>query len=341
MTTDLARLTQPLAGTAGFFNRTSEIMRICSRIGADRPQSVSVVGEPKVGKTSLLNWLYDREARGRYLEEPERYVFLSLDLATAPPRDPTAFFQRLTEAWQAQGGSAAEPTYDGLSAMVKGLMEERRRLVVLLDDFGRVTANSSFPVGFFSFMRSLANGSDVGYVTTSSTDLQKLCSTQDLEESPFFNIFTTVHLEPFKQDEARQLVEHICSEAGCRPGPEVEWTLALAGGSPYLLRLCAALLVGLQQAGQVDPARLESTAFREARGYLDCLWQEHLSEVQRDVLRHVQAGREVARQHGYALTSLERRGHLSQTDSTYALRSGLLARYVRERGGGLWKRLFG
>ncbi|HOT02427.1 MAG TPA: ATP-binding protein, partial [Acidobacteriota bacterium] len=38
-----------------FFGRRREVTRIFSRIGAARPQSVSVVGERRIGKSSLLN----------------------------------------------------------------------------------------------------------------------------------------------------------------------------------------------------------------------------------------------------------------------------------------------
>ena len=36
-----------------FWGRTMEISRIFSRIGAGRPQSVSLIGEPAIGKVSL------------------------------------------------------------------------------------------------------------------------------------------------------------------------------------------------------------------------------------------------------------------------------------------------
>ncbi len=340
MNTEVERQALPLAGASGFCNRNSEIMRITSRIAAERPQSVSIVGEPKSGKTSLLHWLGAPQCQAKYLDDPGSFVFLRLDLASAPPRDPDAFFALLVDAWRDRGEGSIEPSYDGIADWVRRLMQEGRRLVVLLDDFGRVTASAAFPVGFFSFLRSIANGSDVGYVTTSCTDLQKLCSTQDLEESPFFNIFTTVHLEPFNEPQARLLAAQAWAEAGGVSDPPDEMIEQLAGGSPYLLRLCAAVAAE-QASGAGDPERIEAAAYRIARPYLDCLWQEHFTAVQRDVLAQVQGGRAVARQQEYALAALERRGHVAPANGGHAIRAGLLARHVRERSGGLWKRLFG
>jgi hypothetical protein len=340
MNTEVERQAQPLAGASGFCNRNSEIMRITSRIAAERPQSVSIVGEPKSGKTSLLHWLGAPQCQARFLDDPASFVFLRLDLAAAPPRDPEAFFALLIDAWRDRGEGPVEPSYDGIADWIRQLMQDGRRLVILLDDFGRVTASAAFPVGFFSFLRSIANGSDVGYVTTSCTDLQKLCSTQDLEESPFFNIFTTVHLEPFSEPQARLLAAQAWAEAGGALDPPDEIIVHLAGGSPYLLRLCAAVAAE-HTPDRGDAEQTEATAYRIARPYLDCLWQEHFTAVQRDVLGQVQSGRPVARQQEYALAALERRGHVTQVNGSCTMRSALLARYVRERSGGLWKRLFG
>ena len=332
---------KPLSGKEGFFNRTSEIMRITSRIAAERPQSVSIVGELKVGKTSLLNRFCAPETKLDLLGTPDQYVFLYLNLSLDPPDRPETFFTHLGQAWQQQGGAEIAPTFDGFSDMVKELMQAGRKLLLFLDDFGVITQNEGFPLGFFSFMRSVANSSDVGYVTTSSRDLQKLCHTQDIEESPFFNIFTTVHLELFKEKDARQLVEE--SVAGEREpwGEGIDPILELAGGSPYLLQLTGNLAYETGSQGKLDRGELADAAFKQAKGFLERLWDDHLSPVEQEVLRSLVDGKKVERRQEYAAESLVRRGHLSQAEDTYQLRSELLSRFVRERGGGFWKRLFG
>ncbi len=144
------RYREPLSGETGFFNRVSEKMRIGSRIGADRPQSVSIVGELQVGKTSLVNWLCDPAAQADFLDSPVQYVFLSLDLSADPPKNTRDFFERVDRTWQQNGGGGMTPTYDGFNEMVKGLMQEGKKLVLFLDDFGLVTQNSGFPLDFFS-----------------------------------------------------------------------------------------------------------------------------------------------------------------------------------------------
>lgn len=178
-------------------------------------------------------------------------------------------------------------------------------------------------------------------MTTSSRDLQKLCHTQDIEESPFFNIFTTVHLEPFKEKDARELVEESAVRGGESLGEGTDWILELAGGSPYLLQLTGSLAYAARSQGELDRKGLAGAAFKEAKGFLGRLWENHLTQVEQEVLRNLVRGKKVERRYEYAAESLLRRGHLSQVEGEYQLRSQLLTQFVRERSGGFWKRLFG
>jgi serine/threonine-protein kinase len=331
----------PIVGRAGFFGRHSELTRISSRIAADRPQSVSVVGTPRSGKTSMLNWLNDAGSRAEYLGDPAQYVFLFLRLRAQPPGDPPSFFAQLDAALRqgSHGGMAA--TYSGFDGLVRRLMQEGRKLVVCCDDFEQVTANQGFPLDFFSFMRSIANSNNVGYLTTSPLPLQQLCHTEDIEESPFFNIFTTVNLEPFDEEEARRLVEEPARQTGAPFAGEVEWILRLAGAWPYFLQLTASAAFEARARGALNEKTLEERAFKEAKGFLERLWGEHFPEAQQEVMRAVCAGKGVEPRHQYAAETLERRGYLRREGEGYTFRVGLLERFVREQGQwGFWRRWF-
>lgn len=331
----------PIQGREGFYGRASEMMRISSRIAAERPQSVSVVGEPKSGKTSLINFLCDPESQAEMLDDPAQYVLLRMELEGRPPRDPEEFFRQLAGVLDDMGEGPMTPTYDGFLDVVRGLMSNERRLIVFLDDFGVVTQNAGFPLEFFSFMRSVANNNDVGYLTTSWAPLQQLCHTQDIEESPFFNIFTTVNLEPFKEDAAHQLVEEPARQTGAPFEEEVEWILELGGSSPYLLQLAAGAAFEARGKGSISRESLADRAFGEARGFLTTVWEKHVTEVQREVLRGVGDGKRVEPRHEHAAENLERRGILRRADDGLVFTAELMARFVRDHGsGGFFRRLF-
>ncbi len=327
---------EPLRGAESFYNRTSEGMRITSRIAADRPQSVSIVGGPRSGKTSIVSYLCDPEIQAQYLDDPQQYTYLSLDLQKYKPQTPSAFFACLAAACD---GYPMQADYDGFNELIKRLMGEGRKLVIFLDDFGVITQHSGFPLEFFSFMRSVANSNDVGYITTSPVQLQKLCHTQDIEESPFFNIFTTVTLESFKEADARLLVEDPAIRAGHPLGERADWVIELGGRSPYLLQLTAHLVFAECDNARFNREALASVAAKEARPYLEQVWQHYCTEAEREVLRSACTHKTIARRHEHAAASLERRGELCKNGDNYRITSGLLAHFVEE-GGGFWKRLF-
>ena len=235
-----------------------------------------------------------------------------------------------------------EPNYDGFNDLVKQLMQEEKKLVVFCDDFGVVTQHQNFPLDFFSFMRSLANSHDLGYVTTSSGPLQKLCHTQDIEESPFFNIFTTVNLEAFKAEEARCLVEEPAQAAGRPFEQETEWVLNLGGNLPYLLQATASIAFDIRTNGAIEHDDLRNAAAREVRGYLETLWEDASTEAEQEVMRRLSGGKPVERRLEFAAEALERSGHLRRAGSDYEIVAGLLTGFVEDQGsGGFLKRLFG
>jgi serine/threonine-protein kinase len=80
---------------AQFFGRTREVSKIFSRIGASRPQSISVVGDRRIGKSSLLNFINAAAVRARYLDQPDSYSFAFIDLQQKRRLTRVEFFKEL------------------------------------------------------------------------------------------------------------------------------------------------------------------------------------------------------------------------------------------------------
>ena len=103
------------------------------------------------------------------------------------------------------------------------------RLVLLLDEFESITKNPNFGADFFAFLRSMANTQEIAYVTTSARNLQELCHTQEIADSPFFNVFSNLHLGPFARREAMELIEQPSAQAGVPLGEYADAILKMAG----------------------------------------------------------------------------------------------------------------
>src|SRR5262249_9706162 len=128
---------------------------------------------------------------------------------------------------------------DGMSQLMERLRGSGFRLVILLDEFERITNNPKFPLEFFAFLRFLANHYDVAYITSSSRDLQSLCHSEAISDSPFFNIFSSLRLSVFEPGEARELLRAPVRAGRASLEPYAEQAIALAGRFPFFLqRVC-------------------------------------------------------------------------------------------------------
>ena len=236
----------PVTDSKEFFGQQALVRRIFSRIGTERPQSVAIIGGRKAGKTSLLNYL--EQVRSRYLEDDSAYLFFHLQADMRLARDSASFITGI-QKFLAPGGGDDQNPYSALRKTVEALHGQGKKMVFLLDDFHLITSSKSFPLEFFSFLRSLANNYNLAYLTSSFLELQKLCVIKDVEESPFFNIFTNLSLGPLDEQAGLKLFEAITGIT------DTDGVAAWCGSSPYLLKTVGKAL--RSQGSMPPPARFE------------------------------------------------------------------------------------
>ena len=313
-----------IAEQEAFYGREGVLAKIYSRIGAQRPQSISVVGEPKIGKSSLLWRSCGEETRRKYLEDPEKYLYVCMRLKEEDVGSPEEFFGLLCDRLRGQGGplcnEEVEPSYDGIGRMADTLRREEMKLILFLDDFSVITQDHSFPLEFFSFLRSIANNYDVAYITTSDQELQKLCASKAVGESPFFNIFTNVPLKPFKPEELARLVEEPSRNAGVPLKEHMDIVADLGGYFPYLDQIaCSVLFEVKASTGRIGRAEREGIRARfleEVEGYYRSVW-EGFSPEEREICRATLTSGRLVPQVEYRARDLERRGYLVERDGQY------------------------
>jgi eukaryotic-like serine/threonine-protein kinase len=304
---------------AQFFGRAREVSKIFSRIGASRPQSISVVGERRIGKSSLLNFINHPEVRQRFLDRSESYAFAFIDLQQKRRLTLTEFFKELFALLAKETGDKSlaklQPSFDSLRAVLDNFRRDGRKLVVLFDEFDAITTNRAFDLEFFSFLRSIANNYDVAYVTTSARDLQELCHTQLIADSPFFNIFTNVFLRAFTRKEALELITRPSAEAGVPLEGYARRIMEIAGYFPYFLQIaCSAYFDHLlENDGKLDREEVEGTVLDEAKGQFRFIW-DHLSDSFRGSIRESIENGRVEKEHEHIYEDLKRAGYFIQDD---------------------------
>src|SRR5262249_15557633 len=183
--------------------------------------------------------------RRRFLDRADSYAFAFIDLQQKRRLSLTEFFKELFALLGKETGDDSltrlEPSFDALRGVLENFRRDGRKLVVLFDEFDAITTNHAFDLEFYSFLRSIANNYDVAYVTSSARDLQELCHTQLIADSPFFNIFTNVFLRAFTRAESVELIRRPSAAAAIPLEGYTKRITEIAGYFPYFLQIaCAA-----------------------------------------------------------------------------------------------------
>jgi len=239
-----------------FLDRESELRTVFNRLR--NCESTAVVGEPHIGKTSLLLQLADEATQQEYLGDDARCLAVSaLDLhAIGSDYAPVDFWQEALEPLQehphhraiaARLEAAAKASYTRrtLERLFNHLDQQGRRLVLLLDEFERLLTHSNFRnPAFFALLRSLATRTGGLCLVTASR-----LSVAEMNErgralletgSPFFNNVIEVRLRPF---DGRTL-ETLLDQAGdALSFYDRRFIRRVAGCHPFLLQAMTAALV--------------------------------------------------------------------------------------------------
>ena len=319
-----------------FYGRGREITRIYSRLSAPHPQCISIVGDRRIGKSSLLNYIYHEANRAKYLRQPEDFVFVFSDLQAERVGTLSDFFDHffefLDDALEGQIAVEETPGYNGLRQLVTRLARRHLKLIILFDEFDAITKNQNFDPEFFSFFRSIANRYDVAYILSSGSELQQLCHTKEIAESPFFNIFSRLPLGPLTRAEAQQLICEPSREAGYNLQNHADFLIDFAGYFPFFLQIaCSAFFDYLLDYPDIEAPDLTEIAnlfHQEADQHFRFLW-EHFDPLHRTTIHVILEDGEIEPKQGDALMKLHRDGYLIENDGKYRLFSSGFAEYLR------------
>jgi len=264
----------PVRDRRQFFGREAIIQNLMSRLRL--MQDSSIIGERRMGRTSLLYHLQDPEVVRRYGLDPDHYLFVYFSFDEVNQLNPTLFWQHLLarlaekindEALRGQIHDLYQlDEIDPLDIedLFLAISDKGFRVVFLLDEFEAVTQATRLDADFFSHLRSLATGQYVGliFVTSSRQKLSEL-SHAGIVGSPFFNIFETFFLKPFKSASAEATIKTLLNETSITfEDQEQAYLMELSGRQPFFLQMGASYLFDTYNVpGLADPklrpARLE------------------------------------------------------------------------------------
>jgi len=220
-------------------------------------------------------------------------------------------------------------TYRSLDRVLSRVHRQEISVVVLLDEFELLAVNEHLTPYFFARLRGLTTKYGLAYLTASQRPLFDITADEEILSSPFFNIFVTLPLGLYTEEEARSLVNArlhgttIAFSAALR-----DHLLYLVGPHPFFLHIAGyhafqAVLEDQRMQEPDDLSRLDGPIEIEAGSHLGYLWQNLGPEEQ------------------YALTTLEgpidslrlleQQCLIQSVDGGYAYTSEILRRFVRRQ----------
>jgi len=312
-------------------------------------QNVSLVGQRRIGKTSLLFHITDPvvfEAHGLHRGE---HLFVYLDgteLGHLSPDEVLGFLlDQLAATLSAARGSIelgrAPP--DGLSyrafreAILK-VTESGLKPIYLFDEFESLAGNPYLGPRFFSGLRALSSQFDLSFVTASHESLLRLTyANAETLSSPFFNTFANLHLGLYTASEARRLVEILATHAGLDlPSQTIDHILELAGPHPMLLQVAAFHAVELwgEEGWQTDGAapllaEWQRRFMLEAAPHFEYYWR-HLTEDERYALATLPLSQQDEAQR-VAIRRLEHACLIRRNEQGYVYLSPAFEEFVRRQ----------
>jgi hypothetical protein len=240
----------PISNPARFIGRRREVEQVFSRLRNAEAESTSIMGERRVGKTSLLHYLMNKDVRAHYGVESDRYIFVYSDLQMVDANTtPVRFSQRLLHQIGLQtqdvglkqmiDAARSQEVIDNfvMADLFDEVDAKNLHVVLLLDEFEKVTGNPNFGPDFFYGLRSLAIQHNLTLITSSRSELIELTHSEAIRSSPFFNIFANINVRLFSEAEAHELVTSALTGTGIQfTDKELFQIFSFAGYHPFFLQ---------------------------------------------------------------------------------------------------------
>jgi hypothetical protein len=253
-----------------FVGRDDELRTILGRL-LNRGQSAAIIGQPRIGKSSLLLKLeYELQRIDRFVDDIQWLIASRVDLHDFDGNEtPSSFWEKALKPLREHPGmpetkrqldSIAQERYsrDSLNSLFNYL-KGQGRLVLLLDEFDRLMSEhmkNFHDYNFFAKFHVLDAYPSFAYVTASRKSLEEFTKwCKGLHEaggSEPFNTQIPIPLGGFSESAANKLL----SWAGEALSNEVDrrFIRRVAGSSPYLLQAMASAFLNIKGEDRYERA---------------------------------------------------------------------------------------
>lgn len=316
-----------------FFGREREMRRIEDMLTGDSPQCVSIIGERRIGKSSLAFRVFHKIKESK----DTIAVYLDCDGLSETCQTKDRFFQLLNRLFLETAGNAAKlkhffsgvegdlfDTYSAFKVFLKRAGERKMKTIIFFDEFEHLPDNTFKDDTFYSNLRALANNphNRLAFVTISKIRLKDLAH-RSIQSSGFWNIFKTEILGLLNRPGIEQLRKYGFDKVDLSlPDVEKEKIHYYAGDFPFFNQVaCSFIWDSKSNNEEFDWDNLEVEIFP----FYEKLWEDRTKEEQKllDSLK--------GKKSDFALKEMKARGVLIKKDDRYFPFSGYLSYLIEEQ----------
>jgi len=255
----------PIKEPSRFFGRKADIRQIVNRLLSSAHESTSIVGERRIGKTSILNYLSNAEVAASLGLSPDKFCLVYMDFQGLTDITPARFWQRVlgkvarvlpdpqvADSFKKASQQDGFDLFD-LEDLFTEVVDRGLTIVLCMDEFEYVTQNPRFGSEFFGSLRALAIHNNLTLLPATRRELVDLCHSDEIKGSPFFNIFANVVLRPFTLEEVDDMLVSYASGGSINLSPDLRAFIHnIAGGYPIFVQIAGyyaweALLQGMER----------------------------------------------------------------------------------------------
>jgi len=324
----------PIRDPRQFYGREEELQSLLSL--CKRRQCVEVVGERKIGKTSLLYQVLSRTSGVQFLpDDPCVAVYLNPGLIATPYE----FFDRVFRSIRKQMPSLSievdeEINWKNTHRLLRKWLGPRP-LILLLDEFEKLVSNTNFDPDFYSYLRGLTQAPldelDIRIVTASQTRLAVFCTPGVVGKygSEFFNSFALCSLGAFAEGELVDFLVKTSEPSGVPMADFKQEITQLGGRVPFFVQIACwyYFQAFVEQGHSMNKTQVRQRFLDEATEHFEYFWR-HLDRSERQLVLALANGQQIAENR---LRTLTRKGYVIDGN----LLSSAFAEFVMqiERGG--------
>jgi hypothetical protein len=336
----------PIKKPSNFYGMHELVARLADLIDGRQPQSVSLLGLKRSGKTSLMYYIAHPSVLAQHVVNPDAYVTLYVDFSVCDT--PAMFYRqvyqgllhRLSSAPASEQEKVTNPDSEDIHWLLRRFPV--RRVLLLLDEVDHLT-QGAFDQSFLLQLRALAGAQDteLAYITASFHNLDQIGGSLGLPStSPFYNIFypSYFYLSGLSKAEGADLIRRPAEQEGIVfSDEEVENIQAMAGTLPFLIQMSACKwFLGKRDKQSLTPEQIQRELVGEANPFFERWWRD-LGEENHLLLREIAQKGSISVddfQNPIAeeiLRFLKRYGLVIEEKGTLHINGSVLATWILER----------